>query len=37
LMVPPMQLFAYRRALAVGKSSWIEQMINLPAESPQIS
>jgi glucosamine--fructose-6-phosphate aminotransferase (isomerizing) len=37
LMVPPMQLFAYHRALAVGKSSWIEQMINLPAKSPQIS
>jgi glutamine---fructose-6-phosphate transaminase (isomerizing) len=37
LMVPLLQLFAYHRALAVGKSSWIEQMINLPAKSPQIS
>ncbi|HYA25665.1 MAG TPA: SIS domain-containing protein [Terriglobales bacterium] len=37
LMVPLLQLFAYHRALAVGKSSWIEQMINLPARSPQIS
>jgi glucosamine--fructose-6-phosphate aminotransferase (isomerizing) len=37
LMVPLLQLFVYHRALAVGKSSWIEEMINLPAKSPQIS
>ena len=37
LMVPLLQLFAYHRAVGVGKSSWIEQMINLPAKSPQIS
>ena len=37
LIVPLLQLFAYQRALAVGMSSWIEQMVNLPAESPQIS
>ena len=36
LMVPLLQLFAYQRALAVGKSSWIEQMINLPAKAPPI-
>lgn len=37
MMVPPLQLFAYHRALAAGKASWIEQMVNLPATSLQSS
>lgn len=32
LMLPLLQLFAYHRAVAVGRSAWIEQMVNLPAK-----
>ena len=37
LMVPLLQLFAYHRAIAVGKSAWIEQMVNLPAKPSRVS
>ncbi|MHB1937942.1 MAG: SIS domain-containing protein [Acidobacteriaceae bacterium] len=37
LMMPLLQLFAYYRALAVGKSDWIEKMVKLPAMSSQVS
>jgi glucosamine--fructose-6-phosphate aminotransferase (isomerizing) len=37
LIMPLLQLFSYHRALALGKSAWIEQMVNLPVKSPQIS
>jgi glucosamine--fructose-6-phosphate aminotransferase (isomerizing) len=37
LVMPLLQLFAYHRAVAVGKSAWIRQMVNLPAKPTQIS
>jgi glucosamine--fructose-6-phosphate aminotransferase (isomerizing) len=37
LVMPLLQLFAYHRAMAVGKSAWIKQMVYLPAKPTQIS
>ena len=37
LMVPLLQLFAYERAIAAGKSAWIEQMVYPLANTPRIS
>jgi len=37
LMVPLLQLFAYYRAIAAGKSAWIEQMVYPPANTLRIS
>jgi len=34
LTMPLLQLFAYYRALAVGKSGWIEQMVYSPSGVP---
>lgn len=35
LVMPLLQLFAYRRALALGKSEWIKEMVRLPRTGPQ--
>lgn len=35
LVMPLMQLFAYYRACALGKTAWIEEMVRLPDQDPQ--
>lgn len=37
LVMPLLQLFAYRRALALGKSEWIKEMVRLRGTTPQRS